>query len=67
MSKLCEFENCEKEATYGYYYGQPDRCRKHKEDRKYQYMICMCGSKEPRFDYPNETKAKYCNNVLLVE
>ncbi len=60
MSKICEFENCEEEAYYARFYMKPERCKTHKEDRKLQYTICVCGKGRPSFNY-HEEKAKYCS------
>ena len=62
MPKLCEFQNCHKRASYGYKYGKPERCKKHKEDRKPQYSICQCGKAQPIYNLPGETKAIYCSS-----
>ena len=62
MPKLCEFQNCHQRASYGYKYGKPERCKKHKEDRKPQYRICQCGKAQSNFNLPGETKAICCNS-----
>jgi len=61
MPKLCEFENCRKQASYGYFYQTPERCKQHKEDRKSQYKICRCGKHEPNFMLLNDTRVSYCS------
>jgi len=63
MPKLCEFENCVKRASYGYYYGKPLRCIRHKEDMKPQYRICKCGTTIPKFNYSDEKKLYIVRNV----
>ena len=60
MPKLCEFENCRKQASYGYFYQKAERCKDHKEDRKPQYKICRCGKHTPNFGLPNDKRASYC-------
>ena len=61
MSKLCEFGNCKKRASYALTYGKPDKCKGHREDRKPQYAICMCGKARPTYNEPGETKAICCS------
>ena len=61
MPKLCEFENCRKQASYGYFYQTPERCKQHKEDRKPQYKICRCGKHDPCYGLPNDKRASYCS------
>jgi len=60
MPKICEFENCQNRASYGYYYEKPLRCKDHKGDMKPQYDICMCGKSKPNFNYENEKRPKCC-------
>ena len=61
MPKLCTFENCRKEASYGYSRSNRERCRLHKEDRKLCSQLCACGKSRPVFNNPGETKALYCS------
>ena len=61
MPKLCDYENCRKRACYALTYGNPDRCKEHKEDRKGQYAICKCGKASPIYNEPGETTAIYCS------
>jgi len=61
MPKICQFENCRNRASYALTYGNPDRCKQHKEDRKPQYSICKCGKAQPTFNNPGETKAICCS------
>ena len=60
MPKLCTHENCKKRASYAFTYGNPDRCKQHKGDRKPQYSICQCGKARPSFNEPGEPKAICC-------
>ena len=60
MPKLCEFENCRKQASYSYFFQKPERCKDHKEDRKKQYSICRCGKHQPSFGLPTDKRASYC-------
>ena len=60
MPKLCEFENCRKQASYGYFYQTPERCKQHKEDRKLQYKICRCGNTRPYYKLADDKRASYC-------
>ena len=61
MPKLCEFENCRKQASYGYFYQKPQRCKDHKEDRKPQYKICRCGNAQPRYGLPTDKRPTCCS------
>ena len=60
MPKLCEFENCRKQASYGYFYQKAERCKDHKEDRKPQYRICRCGNTRPFYKLADDKQASYC-------
>ena len=61
MPKLCEFENCRKQASYGYFFQKAERCKDHKEDRKSQYRICRCGNAQPRYGLPTDKKPTCCS------
>ena len=67
MSVTCNFKNCESIATYAFTYGKPDRCKKHKENRKPQYKVCPCGTGTPGFNVPGETKRIYCKDCKTGE
>ena len=60
MPKLCEFENCHNRACYARFYGKPERCGEHREDRNSQYRICKCGKARPSLNFAGETKAICC-------
>ena len=63
MPKLCEFENCRKQASYGEYHNKPIRCKEHKEDYKIVGMICRkenC-SFYGNFGYEETNKKLYCS------
>jgi len=60
MAKLCEFENCRKQASYGYFFKKPERCKEHKEDRRSQYMICRCGNSRPYYKLADDEQPSYC-------
>ena len=66
MPKLCEYQNCRKRASYGFFYGKPERCKEHKENRKPQYSICQCGSHRPYFNYEGEARPMYCKKCRKV-
>ena len=51
MPKLCEYENCHKRASYARFYGKPERCKEHREDRKFHSRICTCGQHTPYFNF----------------
>jgi hypothetical protein len=66
MPKLCEFENCRNQASYGLCYGKPTRCKDHKEDYKLTKLTSSkCqheGCKlQPVFNFEGETKGKFCS------
>lgn len=62
MPKLCEFETCRKQASYGEFYNKPLRCKEHKEDYKLVSQLCReenCKN-YPTYNYENETKPVFC-------
>ena len=61
MPKLCNYKNCRKRACYALTYGNADRCKEHKEDRKGQYSVCNCGKAIPSFNEPGERRAICCS------
>ena len=64
MPKLCEYLNCKKRASYGYFYEKPKRCPTHGRlvlKMKPQYAICRCGKAIPTFNEPEETRAICCS------
>ena len=67
MTVTCNFKNCDKRATYAFTYGKPDRCIKHKENRKPQYSICQCGKHTPLYNLQGETKPIYCSKCKTGE
>ena len=34
MPKLCDFETCRKQSSYGNFYNKPLRCKEHKKEYK---------------------------------
>lgn len=62
MPKICEFETCRKQASYGNSYGKPIRCKEHKEEYKLVSQLCQedncivfsC------YNYDGETKSIFC-------
>lgn len=70
MPKLCEFENCRRQASYGEFYGKPLRCNLHKEtDYVLVSKLCKNGNCRswPTYNYQGETIAIYCNAHKLEE
>ena len=68
MPKLCEFENCRRQATYGEFYSKPMRCNLHKEDYKLVSRLCQeenCGI-VASYNYEGESKTMYCTTHKLV-
>ena len=59
MPPIWQINDCNMKAYYAQTYGDPIRCKTHKENLKNQFSICMCGKSQPTFNYPDE-KAKYC-------
>jgi hypothetical protein len=62
MPRLCDFETCRKQASYGEYYGKPLRCKHHKEEYKLVSQLCQEDNCKlyPAFNYENEAKSIYC-------
>jgi hypothetical protein len=62
MPKICDFETCRKQASYGELYGKPLRCKEHKEN--YNLVSQLCQHLEcktiPSFNFEGETQAKFC-------
>jgi hypothetical protein len=64
MPKLCDFETCRKQASYGDFYGQPIRCKLHKEEtHKLVSQLCQQGECKitPSYNYENEETCKFCS------
>jgi hypothetical protein len=64
MPKICDFETCRKQASYGEFYGKPLRCKEHKE--KYNLVSRMCQHNNCKtisiFNFEKELKPKFCSN-----
>ena len=60
IKRPCTFPKCDKNATHAFRYGEGDRCEKHSEDRKRQYMVCACGKAQPSYNLKNELSPVYC-------
>jgi hypothetical protein len=69
MPKLCQFENCKKQANYGTDAEKKIFCREHKTDetRNMSTKICKFESckKQPVFNLFEEKKGLFCNNHKL--
>ncbi len=66
--KLCEFENCKKEATYALYFNKPILCREHKKDgMKTKTCVCVCGKATPAFGLKNDNIRSCCKNCKTPE
>jgi hypothetical protein len=73
MPRLCDFETCRKQATYGEQSLKPLRCKEHKGEYVLVNSLCeegICKSR-PIYNYVNESKPKYClihrkDNMLNV-
>lgn len=67
MPKLCEFETCRCQASYGEYYGKPIRCKNHKEEYKLVSRLCHHPGCQtiPNYNYPGETTALFCSSHKL--
>ena len=57
MTPICQLNDCSRKASYALTYGNPIRCKNHKENMKLQYEVCFCGKSRPNFNYPIEKKA----------
>lgn len=72
MPKLCEFETCRKQASYGDFYGKPLRCKEHKGDYKLVSQICQNGDCKIISSYNyHGLKSEFCSehkkeNMILV-
>jgi hypothetical protein len=63
MAKLCDFQNCNKHASYGLKRDFPTRCKLHKESMKYTSRMCICGKCEKAcYNEPNKTIAICCSS-----
>ena len=62
MPKLCEFENCRKQASYGECSGKPLRCSQHKENYKLVSTFCeyIGCNKNPTYNIKGEKKRRFC-------
>jgi hypothetical protein len=64
MPKLCEFETCREQASYGCCYGKPLQCKKHKQS-DYKLVSQLCQEDNCNifscFNFENEAKPLYCN------
>jgi hypothetical protein len=69
MPKLCEFENCRRQATYGEFYGKPIRCNLHKEEYKLVSRLCREGNCKliPSYNYQGNKQGIFCNIHKLEE
>ena len=63
MPKLCDFETCRKQASYGEFYGKPIRCKEHKGEYRLVIRLCREGNckKIPVYNFEGETKSLYCS------
>lgn len=72
MPKLCEFETCRKQASYGDFYGKPLRCKEHKEEYKLVSRLCREGNCKITSSYNYDgLKGEFCfehkkENMILV-
>ncbi len=61
MTKICEFENCKKQAFYASYFDTPSRCKEHKlEKQQTRHRICICGKARPLFGLVDDTRPSCC-------
>ena len=71
MAQLCDFQNCNKHASYGLKRHCPTRCNLHKELMKSVIRMCICGKCEKAcYNEPNETIAiccKLCKTATMVD
>ena len=63
MPKLCEYLNCKRRASYGFFNGKPKRCPTHGRlgNMKPQYSICRCRKSHPTYNEPGETRPICCS------
>jgi len=62
MPRLCDFETCRKQASYGEFYGKPLRCNHHKEEYRLVSQLCKNVDCKQRASYnlESESNALYC-------
>jgi hypothetical protein len=61
MTKLCEFENCRRQAYYATVFDTPTHCKEHKLDgQRVRYDICKCGNAGPIFGLKDDNRASCC-------
>jgi hypothetical protein len=60
IPKLCEYNNCQKKASYGIKRDTPIRCITHKENMKFVSTICLCGKAQANYNALGQ-KALYCS------
>jgi hypothetical protein len=69
--KLCEHDNCRKEASYAYYFMKPIYCKTHKKDNmKTKKYICTCGKSTPSYGLENDVIAsccKECRTDIMID
>jgi hypothetical protein len=67
MPKLCEFENCRRQASYGEFYGKPLRCNLHKEKYILVCRLCREGNCKlrPCYNYQGNKQGIFCNTHKL--
>jgi hypothetical protein len=63
MPKLCEFENCRRQASYGEFYGKQFRCNLHKENYVLVCRLCKQGNcrTRPTYNYEGEKMGAFCD------
>jgi hypothetical protein len=63
MPRLCDFETCRKQASYGEFYGKPLRCNDHKEEYRLVSRLCQEDNCKnfPNYNYEGNTNALYCS------
>jgi hypothetical protein len=72
MPKLCEFETCRKQASYGNSYGKPSRCKEHKETYRLVSKLCREDNCKTISSYNYDgLKSEFCSehkkeNMILV-
>ena len=70
MPKLCNYQNCRKQASYGVLRNNPLRCKNHKENMKLSVHICLCGKARPVYNIPIEKRpicCGYCKTSGMVD
>jgi hypothetical protein len=67
-TKLCNYETCQKRASFGLNRYDLQRCPTHAtEEMKRCSTLCKCGEAHPNFNLPGEKRAICCSNCKTAD